>query len=591
MTTPAPQQAASQPAKPAAKKTAAKAPAPHHLQFQLVDEAFKPITEPRRYTLKWTDQGSKTAQTREGSSDADGKTERVETQGAVPVTLSIAPPEGADCQIVGSVASRAMDRKPLVKAQLMFAGQAVSATKPSNACVQLTVREGLQQVQYVLNNVPQFVTEDGHTYPNYLNNLPYYIVNADTLEILTDMAAAPKLAPLMTGTKLQVMTAKVNVDGVARVGLVLGAATDDPSRWDRDTPMYVVTPKERGLTQVVINDVAEIGTAEDCKVRNYESKLNGYAWAERLNPAFTMADVRRIVPGGVTVDTRKPNDLQLDYAVSKGYIDAAAAAAYKAARQGKPGTGPGPLRYVCSWAELLEPLYTGRIEGAEPPNPVRKVPVVDPKTKKQAVDPSTKKPLTVEEPIYTKTKYDDLKHRGDGTIVIAPLGLTLELAGRLTNGAEPACENAHTVTGKTKAEVIARTHPLTYVLLLDACREVGVSYVLIGCTWRPMIGSVFHKLGDALDVLRIDSDQDAAPAFRFFNVHVDNLADRFTRTLAGHRYGRAEATYYNFDNLPANAPFHHNHLHITANRLATVQPQDMVLPTLAPAAAPKGVTQ
>jgi hypothetical protein len=572
------------------------APAPlHHLQFALCDPNFAPITEPRKYRLVWKNTGEQNEQVEAGSTDGAGLTALIKTKGKVPVTLEIAPPDGSDCKLVGSTASHPADKKPLVKVQLKVAVKAISAPKPSKMCEVVEVREGAQRIQFEIHNVPSYKSlTSGSKYESYLSGLPYLIVNADTLEVISDSAAPQTTAKKMSGDKTKVKTEIVNVDGIANVGLVLGSATDDPSIWKaaKGKLIYFKTqPKALGLTTVIINEVSKTESLESptvARTKDFKGELNGAVWAS-ICRSFTVADVKRILPGSLEIVAAKPNEMQISYAQGRGVITEVQAAIYRAAlaerqtlapapaKGAKPVKAPPPLAFACPWSELLAPIYEAQIQNGEPPNP--DVPDIDPNTKKQKVDPVTKRPVT-------KKKFDDalrdkLVLQGDGQILIKPLGLTLELSGPLVAGGEAMAQNAQEVTGLPKGKVIAKTHPFAYVALLESCMECGVTYALINCTWRPMIGSVLHKLGDAIDIGKIDSDSGSLKPFKFVNTKVDALADRFTKALNGHRYAAPGKTIYNLDNLPANAPFHDNHLHFTADRLKPLAEQDKPRPPMA----------
>jgi hypothetical protein len=566
--------------------------AQHHLQFALLGPNFEALIEPRQYKLTWTNQGEKTPQVTAGATDEQGLTQRISTLGKVPVTLQIAPPDSSDCKLVGSATAKPLTSKPLVRVQLAFAAQVTSAPKPMNACERITVREGLQRIQFEIHNITRYTSEtSGASYPNYLNELPYLIVNADTLEIISDQLEPPTVAPRMTGSASKISTAIVNVDGIKTVGLVLGSATDDQSIWKADkgekAVFFRVQPKESGLTSVVIQEVPRTSSLATDGVKqtvNYKGELNGAVWAS-ICRSFTVDDVKRILPGSLEVVAKHPNEMQIAYAQSRGILNETQAQTYRealAARQDskgsakKPATPPDlpPLTYACSWAELLAPIYEGHIEHGDPPNPQVPVMETDPKTKarRPKLDPVTKEPVTKLK--FNGDKYEALKLQGDGQILIKPLGLTLELSGSIVNFGEPMAQNAQEVTGLAKDKVMAKTHPYAYLALLESCMNCGVTYVMINCTWRPMIGSVLHKLGDAIDIGKIDNDSDSLKMFTFLNAQVDDLADRFTKALNTHRYAKPGLTIYNFDNLPANAPFHHNHLHFTADRLKPLQDQD-----------------
>ncbi|MCS0630463.1 hypothetical protein NX786_14075 [Telluria mixta] len=64
------------------------------------------------------------------------------------------------------------------------------------------------------------------------------------------------------------------------------------------------------------------------------------------------------------------------------------------------------------------------------------------------------------------------------------------------------------ITGLTvaKAEIIPRVHPQTYKAFLKAAFELDASELEIASGWRPMLGSVLHRVGVGLDVKRIVVD-------------------------------------------------------------------------------------
>lgn len=580
--------------KAAPKANPKTAPPPqHHLQFGLVAPNFAPITEARQYKVSWTNVGEKTLQTVAGSTDGQGLTQLITTVGKVPVTLEIAPPEGSDCKIVGSANAKPLAHKPLVRVQLQMAAKATSAPKPANACEQVVVREGKQQIRFEIHNVKRYTSRtSGTSYPNYLKELPYLIVDATKMEVIGSTLVPNETAHKMKGDNGSVATETVNVDGVEKVGLVLGSATDSPDIWKSEGGaliLYKTVPKESGLTTVVIREVPETGSLSGgvASAESFTGKLNGAVW-NLICRSYTVDDVQRILPGSLEIVVPWPTPMQINYAARRDLIDEAKAAAYREAydaRQVLIKAGKklpdkptlSPLTYACTWVELLRPIYEGQIENAEPGNP--DVPVIDPKTKKQQVDPKTKQPVTKKK-FPDETKFEALQQQGDGQILIPALGLTLELSGSITGLGEPMAQNAQEVTGRPKGEVIAKTHPYAYLALLESCMDCGVSYVQINCTWRPMIGSVLHKLGDALDIGRIDNGTDNLRIFAFLNAQVDDLADRFTKAMNNHRYAAAGLTIYNHDNLPANAPFHHNHLHFTANRLKPLAEQDKPRPPM-----------
>lgn len=115
-------------------------------------------------------------------------------------------------------------------------------------------------------------------------------------------------------------------------------------------------------------------------------------------------------------------------------------------------------------------------------------------------------------------------------------------------------------------------------LRVSACAEAGVNFVEISGMWRPMLGSVLHKRGDALDIVAVDAGDDRLPEFKFRNNNVrgDALAKRFSALLHDHRYADAGQHIYKFDDYPHGADGDHwHHLHITCNSRRVLEVRDL----------------
>jgi hypothetical protein len=546
-------------------------PAEHHIQFALVDPAFAPVKEPRKYKMAWLNNGEKAITEQVGTTNADGLTALVKTKGKVPVTLEISPPDGSDCKVIGTASSRSLDKKPSVRVQLKATAEVTSAPKPSNKCETIDIREGKQQIRYVIKHV----TGNG----NKLENLPYLVVDAEKMEVLSDGAKLDETARRFSGGSGQVATETINCDGVAKVGLVLGNATDDPTRWkdkQRRLVMFETKPRDSGLTTVVITEMPVPGEADEAAAtpvsESFTATMTGGSWAH-FSRAFTLEDVKQWLPGGLRVCTSHPTDTQLGYAVSKRFISTEQQQAYVAARKA-PSKDLPPLEYDCAWTELLEPIYSGRFtEPAAPENKL--VPKIDPATKKKVIDPATKQPVMV--PQYSETEFErktngyrDAIQEGQGAIRIEPLGLTITLDASATR-------NARQATGLTKQQILCRTHPYAYVVLLEGAATLPFHAVTLSSTWRPQLGSVLHKLGDAIDLTTLDCETDQLAVYSYKGSVVNALAKQFADFIANHRYARADRMYYSGDTYNTGTDSdnrHDDHLHFTVDRLRPPAEQD-----------------
>lgn len=75
-----------------------------------------------------------------------------------------------------------------------------------------------------------------------------------------------------------------------------------------------------------------------------------------------------------------------------------------------------------------------------------------------------------------------------------------------TNAAFDNCRsNIPAITGLAvaKTELIPRVHPLTYMAFLKAAFELDAEELEIASGWRPMLGSVLHRIGVGLDVANV----------------------------------------------------------------------------------------
>ncbi|WP_156455772.1 MULTISPECIES: hypothetical protein [Stenotrophomonas] len=533
-------------------------PAPHYLCFRVVDMQNSMIAG-RRYTLEWTDVGAQEASRREGTTAADGRTIKITTRGQVAVSVAIAPPSGGQCRSVGQSVQSKPENKPFVATvRLTFNATATTAPQSENHCETLTLRQGRQRVKYVINNVPR-VPDGGGWQDNHLKNLPYLIVDANTFEVLHAGKGLNEPAKF-TGSKTQVSTVEIAVDGVASVGIVFGAvANGDWDEWRRDPAnmvIYRLRPAAEGLTTVTITETTSLRLdlsivdllATEGNGLQRTAILNGKVWA-LCTRSYSVQGIRALITGNLTLpdedgslgawyQVARPSRGQIDWAEQHGKINAGQAAEYRTALTlpaavlaANAAALPSPLRMQLSWSELLEPFYSGQIVNVPLPNRA---------------------------------------FSQGGEIIIAPLDLTLKLQVGF-------CDNAGRYTGLSQVEIVAKNHPYIYMMLLSACAEAGVNKVEISGMWRPMLGSCLHKLGDALDIVAVDARNDRLAEFQFNRNRVANnaLARRFNTLLYEHRYANSAQHIYQFDEYPHSADGHHlNHLHITCMSRRALDPRD-----------------
>lgn len=494
-------------------------PAQCHLQVMLVDAQFAAITEPHQYKFTWTNLGENALQEEAGSTDSKGLTSIINTKGQVNVTVEITQPDGDKPETIVTT-TKALTQKPVKRLQMSFSAQALTALKQTNKVETLTVREGKQQVQYVISRYT------GNS--SKISGLPYLVVDADTMEVITDLSRPSGKASALPATG---RTEIINVDGIKKVGLVLGNSTDEASYWQKkanDVVLYKVAPKASGLTTVVITELAEIGDsyASESTVKDFKARLTGSVWA-KFSRTYSLIDLGRILPGGLRISVASKDMVRRMYAsglMTKSQYD------QFVSKQSAPKK---PLEHrleaTIPWVDLLAPIYSDQIVFATGDFPV--------------------------------------SARGGGHLFIPQIAFTIRLD-------DDFCKNANTITGLQPGAVLAKTHPYAYMALLEVSHSLNVTSAMLSSTWRPMYGSRLHKLGDALDITKIDVIDDALGEFAYNNRIEDSIAEKFTSGLKGHRYAKSGAIYYNFSASAGNMANHDDHLHFTADRLKLLAEQD-----------------
>jgi len=61
---------------------------------------------------------------------------------------------------------------------------------------------------------------------------------------------------------------------------------------------------------------------------------------------------------------------------------------------------------------------------------------------------------------------------------------------------------------------VTRVHPWSYLALLEAARQAGVTSLTVTSPWRPLTGSIAHRCGLGLDVSWISADAGSIPLNR-----------------------------------------------------------------------------
>ncbi|RYE80660.1 MAG: hypothetical protein EOO80_03265 [Oxalobacteraceae bacterium] len=83
-----------------------------------------------------------------------------------------------------------------------------------------------------------------------------------------------------------------------------------------------------------------------------------------------------------------------------------------------------------------------------------------------------------------------------------------------------------------KNEIIPRVHPQTYKAFLKAAFEMDAEELEINSGWRPMLGSVLHRIGVGLDVGRIKANGENSTFRRSSTAAENDYADLMTQKRA-----------------------------------------------------------
>jgi hypothetical protein len=198
------------------------------------------------------------------------------------------------------------------------------------------------------------------------------------------------------------------------------------------------------------------------------------------NPAATPLDFTSFRPPTMTIDNtrvvsnRRIDDNFLLQSQSENPANAGVQTNAKPLKDGEDET-----LEITDWSKVLEPVYSGLIQG------------------------------------LSGTTRSDFTCHVDLPIVNLRL---LYQAGSFNN-ALGAGENV------TIADVLKRTHPLAYKGIVEAAWEAGIDVVTMSSTWRPMLGSILHRMGVSIDVVFVDDldDRDSKKnQIKAFKVHLNS---------------------------------------------------------------------
>ena len=397
-----------------------------------------------------------------------------------------------------------------------------------------------------------------------LTNLPYIIASAsDKTKILTPdpKKSNPKSKisfVQLTGTQSLFKTVTVDVpDDVEEIVIYLG---NDAYATRRLHPLFKLMPNEQGVTIATIYETHKEALV---KLRNndkttkkypitkqsqltklsdtqYVGYLTGDVWKE-LSYEFGESDVKRLCDKS-TLKRKFSEDRGRSEITPQAASSKIIAKSNSSPETGNSASTPNPSQAsaiekalkpgeeesmeITDWMEVLQPIYSGDIQDL---------------TGKNCKEYSCHIDLPL-------------------------VNIRLKYAPGAFNNAIGAGESV------TISDVLSRTHPLAYKGVIEAAWKSGIDVVTISSTWRPMLGSILHRMGVAIDVIFVDDldDRDAKKkTIPQFKVHLDSGK---TPTVL---YSSFEAIILkDQDNLggfkadpwhrKANDDLHKTHLHVSA---------------------------
>jgi hypothetical protein len=467
-------------------------------------------------------------------------------------------------------------------------GKTTASTDP-NKVQEVTAR--LRKVQYKIvcaaKNLP-YVEGASH-----LKGLPYVIANAASGAAIYPKQGGAKSFATFSGKHL-CETVVVNVpEDVEEVAIFLG---NDAYATRRRKPLFKLKPAESGATVVTLYETyladkkmkirqdepdtrksypkAGHGQAASAaNERSFVGYLTGDVWAD-FSHEYTVADIKRLChpatmkrifaadsgrgpvpqPGGLGETAQPPTDEQRRLALAMGIPRAAADATYVA---------PSAQQVLAS-SGAFKPVGGG-LNGAEIAKIVGATSAGD---TAGALKPGADEVLEIKDwvqvlaPIYSQMPdgLTDNRAQGGGVFHLPIVNIRLRFA-------HDSFANAILTSERTTVQqVLRRTSPLAYKAIVEAAWKSGVDVVQVTSTWRPILGSMLHRMGVALDVNVVDDLDDKQPEFQV-NLTSGKEPTKVYAAFQKEVWGNPSVPGFKADpwKREPSDNLHKNHLHVTAS--------------------------
>ncbi|RAR59941.1 hypothetical protein C7401_11070 [Paraburkholderia unamae] len=406
---------------------------------------------------------------------------------------------------------------------------------------------------------------------SYLTRLPFVVVDVDTKKVIYPTSGAYKEFPGRTYTSalhdgkrsVHSLDAIHIPDEVKRIALHIA---NDAFRYHRNFQLYPWTVPDAAHSKIHIfelrsdvqnkfiekNNLPSIPSENTLVVKSaptneYYGFLTGDLW-RKVSHEYTDADISRLCPSGTISRNALAGDMphpQVAAHPSHALVPAMTNAvtphsdgphAYVGPVLG--GSSPASVPAVVSAPAL--PQVTGSVETI-------------------AVDW-----LATLAPIYAAGAGS--RSMAPLTVEIPTLGITLTFIGRALANAINTSDNT------TIQQAIKRTSPRTFAAALKAAWRLHIDKLSLSSSWRPMLGSRLHKMGDGLDVTSFEDSLEHID----FTIHNHGAGDRnlpFPTSSGGQKLAKLYAELNRDSETLHGAIYtpwlnwvepHDTHMHITA---------------------------
>jgi hypothetical protein len=404
---------------------------------------------------------------------------------------------------------------------------------------------------------------------SYLTKLPFVVIDADTKKVIYPSSGNYAEFPGKTLTE-SLHDGKRNVHSLPVIHLPVDVKrialhiANDAFKYHRNFQLFPWTVSDAAHSKIHVyelrsdvqekfaqqNNLTSAPSENTLAVKSastdeYYGFLTGDLWRQ-VSHEFTDADISRLC----LPETISRNALAGDMPHPPGAAYPSPASAAGASNAVAPHPD-GPHAYVGS--------VTGGSSSPSAPVAVPAQPQVAGNVETLAVDW-----LATLAPIYAAGA--DSRSMASFTVEIPTLGITLTFVAKALANAINTSDNT------TVQQAIRRTSPRTFAAVLKAAWRLHIDKLGLSSSWRPMLGSRLHKMGDGLDVTSFEDSLEHIG----LTIHNHGAADRkqpFPTSPGGQKLAQLYAELNGDSETLHGAIYtpwvnwvepHDTHMHITA---------------------------